>query len=66
MFHMKKNKKEKKQAYRLSYDNLAIPEIHTGETDSVPEDSKDTSESTPPITYDTVAIPEIHIHKKQK
>ena len=46
--------------YNLTYDNLAVPEIHTHE----PEDAADEDEKKPGITYDSVAIPEIHIRKR--
>ena len=44
----------------MTYDNLAVPEIHTHE----PEDAADEDEKKPGITYDSVAIPEIHIRKR--
>ena len=65
MFHFKnkiKNarKEREKKNYDLTYDNLAVPEIHTHE----PEDAADEDEKKPGITYDSVAIPEIHIRKR--
>lgn len=59
MFH-KKKKPKKKHDYDLSFENVAIPEIHTHHT---PED--DTDEAEPPaVDYDNLAIPEVHIQKK--
>ena len=59
MFKFRK-KREKGHEYNLTYDNLAVPEIHTHE----PEDAADEDEKKPGITYDSVAIPEIHIRKR--
>ena len=63
----KNSKKEEKKNYDLSYENLAIPEIHTHEaeeqTDKEPEASGKT-DSKPGVVYDSVAIPEVHIRKK--
>ena len=57
MFKFRK-KREKGHEYNLTYDNLAVPEIHE------PEDAADEDEKKPGITYDSVAIPEIHIGKR--
>lgn len=58
--------KSKKEAgshdYELTYDNVAIPEIHTHKT-TIKEDTGDESQS---ISYDNVAIPEVHIRKREK
>lgn len=58
--------KSKKEAgshdYELTYDNVAIPEIHTHKT-AIKEDTGDESQS---ISYDNVAIPEVHIRKREK
>lgn len=51
MFKFRK-KREKGHEYNLTYDNLAVPEIHTHE----PEDAADEDEKKPGITYDSVAI----------
>lgn len=51
------NKKNHK--YDLDFENLAIPEIHTGQ-----KKKEEPQEPQPSITYDTVAIPEIHIKHK--
>ena len=59
MFGFKK-KKEEDHAYDLTYDNLAVPEIHTHE----PEEAAQEDDKKPGITYDSVAIPEIHIRKR--
>ena len=46
--------------YDLTYDDVAIPEIHTHK--STPSDSHENTEET--IHYDDVAIPEVHLPKK--
>ncbi len=54
-------KKSKHHEYNLAFDNLAIPEVHTGKKKS--DDSE--ADSKPSINYDSVAIPEIHIKKNK-
>ena len=44
----------------LTYDNVAIPEIHTHKV----TESNDTASDAPDAHYDSVAIPEVHIKKK--
>lgn len=61
MFKFRK-KREKGHEYNLTYDNLAVPEIHTHE----PEEAAEEEDKKPGITYDSVAIPEIHIRKKKQ
>ena len=65
----KNSKKEEKKNYDLSYENLAIPEIHTHEQqDERIEDRKedaDESQKGVGVVYDSVAIPEIHVKKKK-
>ncbi|MDD6235480.1 MAG: hypothetical protein PUB17_09935 [Lachnospiraceae bacterium] len=51
--------KEKHKKYDLTYDNVAIPEVHTH-----PANDDDDSNSNDDVLYDNVAIPEVHIHKK--
>lgn len=46
--------------YDLTYDDVAIPEIHTHK--STPSASTENTEET--IHYDDVAIPEVHLPKK--
>ena len=46
--------------YKLTYDNLAIPEVHTHEQPKI----MDSTEEPGDVTYDSVAIPEVHIRKK--
>lgn len=60
----KKRKAETKEKhdYDLTYDNLAIPEVHTHD-EAAQEETSDTEEP-PTVTYDSVAIPEVHIRKK--
>lgn len=59
-FQYKKDQHEHK--YDLSFDNLAIPEIHTHK---LKRHKKEKSKYIP-IKYDNVAIPEIHIRNKKK
>lgn len=53
---------KKKPKLTFSAENLAVPEIHTGEVE--PED--ELPENTEEIQYDTVAIPEIHLKKHKE
>ena len=58
----KAKKEHHKHSYDLTFDNVAIPEIHTHK-------SKQHHKTTPkhhPIEYDNVAIPEVHIRTKKK
>lgn len=57
-----KSADQKKHDYDLTYDNVAIPEIHTHKVTE--QDSGDNMEESPDACYDSVAIPEIHIKKK--
>lgn len=75
MFNIFKRVKNKvntsKKDYSLSYDNLAIPEIHKVDSDNnddvdissdiVPGDNTD----KPHVTYDSVAVPEVHFKRKK-
>lgn len=66
MFGKKKNIDGKKN-YDLTYENLAIPEIHTHETEKPADKEKREEKETdhkPGVVYDSVAIPEVHIRKK--
>jgi len=63
------HRKDKKKDYNLTYDNLAIPEIHTqSDPDSSDAVSNpvhtESSDEEANISYD-VAIPEVHIRKKK-
>ena len=51
------DKKDPKLTFRS--DELAVPEVLTGEVDETEELEEDQEE----IRYDTVAIPEVHIGK---
>ena len=51
--------KEKKTKYDLTYDNVAIPEVHTH-----PANDDSNSDGDNDVLYDNVAIPVVHIHKK--
>ena len=77
MFNILKKVKNKvkttEKDYSLSYDNLAIPEIHKKvdsdndnddvdiSSDMVPGDNTD----KPHVTYDSVAVPEVHFRKNK-
>lgn len=75
MFNIFKKVKNKvntsEKDYSLSYDNLAIPEIHKKDSgseedvdissDMVPGDNTD----KPHVTYDSVAVPEVHFRKNK-
>lgn len=55
---------EKKKAYNMTFDNLAIPEIQTGaqqENDCPKKETGKNGRSQTTVTYDTVAIPEVHV-----
>lgn len=57
----KKNTTHHEHEYDLTYDNVAIPEVHTHKA---PHDDN-THFDDPAISYDNVAIPEVHIKKKK-
>ena len=75
----KENNKKKKKSIDLSFDNLAIPEVHlhtASDEENTPNDNsnsdtveekdpedKTKKKSKPSISFDSVAIPEIHIKK---
>ena len=54
--------KSKHHEYNLSFDNLAIPEVHISKTKS--DDSE--TDNKPSVNYDSVAIPEIHVKKNKQ
>lgn len=58
----KTKKEHHKHNYDLTFDNVAIPEIHTHKSGQ----RKEHKPAHPPIEYDNVAIPEIHIRTKKK
>lgn len=64
MFGKKKKVKhaERHVDYKVSSENLAMPELHIGEDNckEAPEKEKDEF-----ITYENVAIPEVHIKKRK-
>jgi hypothetical protein len=56
----------------LSYDNLAIPEIHKKDSDSEKDDADissdivpDDNTDKPHVTYDSLAVPEVHFRKNK-
>lgn len=56
-----KKRQRSKKDYQLTYDNLAIPEVHTKKESQPPSQETD---DKPSISYDGVAIPEIHPQHK--
>lgn len=57
-----KNREEKeKHNYDLTFDNVAIPEVHVKSTES----HEDADKENAPISYDNVAIPEVHIRNRK-
>ena len=64
MFNFFKKKKSSiphKHEYDLTYDNVAIPEVHTHKAPH----NDDTHFDDAAISYDNVAIPEVHIKRKE-
>lgn len=57
-----KKRKGNHHEYKIESENLAVPEVHTGEVEQ-PEEEENRDE---PITYENVAIPEIHIKRRKK
>ena len=55
----------KKKNYDLTYENLAIPEIHTHEAEEPADKEQKETDQKPEVVYDSVAIPEVHIRKKK-
>lgn len=53
--------KKEKHNYDLTFDNVAIPEVHVKSTGS----HEDIDKENAPISYDNVAIPEVHIRNKK-
>lgn len=53
-------KEQHEHDYNLTFDNVAIPEVHTHKSDEHDSDVEEHS----PISYDNVAIPEVHIRSK--
>ena len=64
-FHWKNKKKEKhdeeQHDYALTFDNVAIPEVHTHKTHEEMTENENEQSS---VNYDNLAIPEVHIRKK--
>lgn len=50
-------KEQREQNYDLTFDNVAIPEVHTHTSNEHNHKNEDHSH----ISYDNVAIPEVHI-----
>ena len=76
MFNIFKKVKNKvdtsEKDYSLSYDNLAIPEIHKKDSDSEKDDADissdivpDDNTDKPHVTYDSLAVPEVHFRKNK-
>ena len=63
------NPQKSRKNYDLTYDNLAIPEIHTGKKKNEPpanEDTQDSDSKHIDTQYENMAIPEIHIHRHKQ
>ena len=58
---LKTKKEQHKNKYDLTFDNVAIPEVHTHKTEPHEEEQP----AQHPIEYDNVAIPEVHIRTKK-
>ena len=54
----------KKQRYRVHSDDVALPEVHTGQV--AHDDAPETPEKHKPINYENLAIPEVHIPRKKQ
>lgn len=76
MFNIFKKVKNKvntsEKDYSLSYDNLAIPEIHKKDSGSEEDDADissnivpDDNTDKPHVTYDSLAVPEVHFRKNK-
>lgn len=74
MFHFKnkiKNarKEREKKNYDLTYDNVAIPEVHKAASDTTTHTAEEQysseDEHTSSVSFDNVAIPEVHIRRKK-
>lgn len=74
MFHFKnkiKNarKEREKKNYDLTYDNVAIPEVHKAASDTTThtaaEQNSSKDEHASSVSFDNVAIPEVHIRRKK-
>lgn len=48
--------------YKVQTEDVAVPEIHTGEQPQNNEDERDKKE----VVYEPLAVPEVHIHRKNK
>ena len=53
----------KKQRYRVQSDDVALPEVYTGQV--AHSDAPETPEKHKSINYENVAIPEVHVPKKK-
>lgn len=58
-FMKKKMKKDSESGYKISYENVAVPEVHIKKN----EEDEGENDNAAGISYDGVAIPEIHVIK---
>ena len=62
-------KEREKKNYDLTYDNVAIPEVHKAASDATThtaeEQNSSKDEHTSSVSFDNVAIPEVHIRRKK-
>lgn len=55
------NPQKSRKNYELTYDNVAIPEVRTHES----ENESNVSSSDSSVDYENLAIPEVHIKGKK-
>ena len=68
MFWKKKKKQEvkaEKHDYELTYENVAVPEVHTHAPEEAPASPQEKEDEEESVHYENLAIPEIHIRKKK-
>ena len=60
-----KSKQEKNQKLDYLSENLAVPEVHVNNNDSV-QDTAEPGDSRDEVVFENLAFPEVKIHKKRK
>ena len=62
------NPQKSRKNYDLTYDNVAIPEVHKAASDATThtaeEQHSSEDEHASSVSFDNVAIPEVHIRRK--
>lgn len=67
-FKSEKKPEAEKRKFDIAYENLAIPEIHTGEAEA-PEQAPEKPQTETggyTVEYENLAIPEINPHHRKK